>query len=62
MNRQQEVSRVLARSNARLVREEEYEHVAGSFYTARCTIQNCNPDPGTDCPPIGCPPAWRNKD
>jgi hypothetical protein len=55
MYRQQEVSRVLARSNARLVNEDEYEQVAGGVHTAVCTIINCNPD--GDCPPIGCPPA-----
>jgi hypothetical protein len=59
MYKQQEVSRVLARSNARLVSEDEYAKVAGSIgirTTAVCTIVNCNPD-NADCPPIGCPPA-----
>jgi hypothetical protein len=55
MHRQQEVSRVLARSNARLVNEDEYDQIAGGVHTAVCTIVNCNPD--GDCPPIGCPPA-----
>jgi len=57
MYRQQEVSRVLARSGARLVNQDEYEQVAGGItvHTNVCTIINCNPD--GDCPPIGCPPA-----
>ena len=55
MHKQQEDSRVLARTGARLVTEDELKQVSGGFNTARCTIVNCNPD--GDCPPIGCPPA-----
>ena len=57
MYRQQEVSRVLARLAARIVTQDELEHVEGGItvHTNVCTIINCNPD--GDCPPIGCPPA-----
>lgn len=57
MYRNEEVSRVLARANARFITESELEQVAGGItvHTNVCTIVNCNPD--GDCPPIGCPPA-----
>jgi hypothetical protein len=56
MYRQQEVSRVLARSGARLLTEDEFEQVSGSFHTAVCTlITSCTTD--GDCIPLGCPPA-----
>jgi len=57
MYRQEEVSRVLARSGARLMTEDEFEQVAGGIHTANCTIirPTCSTD--GDCPvPIGCPP------
>jgi hypothetical protein len=55
---QKETHRVLARAGARLLSEQECEHVAGGVHTNVCTINRttCNAD--GDCPvPIGCPPA-----
>ena len=57
MYRQQEVSRVLARSGARLMTEDEFEQVAGGINTGHCTLIRplCSTD--GDCPvPPGCPP------
>jgi hypothetical protein len=55
---QKETNRVLARAGARLLSDQECEHVAGGVHTNVCTINRttCNAD--GDCPvPIGCPPA-----
>lgn len=60
MYRNEEVSRVLARSGARRITPEEMEQVPGGFQTNQCTINHstCNLD-GDNChvPPPQCPPA-----
>jgi hypothetical protein len=58
MYRPEEVSRVLARSGARLITQDEIEHVAGGFQTNPCTINRttCNADGDCHVQP-GCPPA-----
>jgi hypothetical protein len=56
MYRQKEVSRVLARSGARFIAQEEWEQVAGGIITNNCTLvqgTKCTLD--GDCPvPIRC--------
>lgn len=53
---QEKTNRVLGRTGARQLSEQECEQVAGGIHTSVCTIQGCNQD--GDCPvPIGCPPA-----
>jgi hypothetical protein len=58
MYRNEEVSRVLARSGARLITEDEMNQVPGGFQTNPCTINRttCNADGDCVIQP-GCPPA-----
>ena len=58
MYRNEEVSRVLARSGARLITADEMEQVPGGFQTSPCTINRttCNADGDCHVQP-GCLPA-----